>query len=413
MWLELGTVGFGGCRPVPSERIKRRLRGNVSDMGDIAISRREFVPGLEAARGVAALMVALFHCGQATYYASTRQAVSLVQGSYRSQSYLDAAFRIAGNGHGAVVFFFVLSGFVLMMMLSRQTDDLKASAGPFFIGRVLRIYPAIFSTIAIFVGLFLLTGMSLGPAEVYTTRNVMANALLLRTDINGVMWSLQTEMIAAPLIFLLYWSWRRWGAVALVLPALILLGLSFSGQWSGTPGKGVSLGNFYSFVSGMIACAYGRKIVARLPRPALSLALAVAGFALSRPLLGWWSNWSVIFETAFAGFISALIAYGVPLRKGRLMAVARYFGRISFSFYLLHPLVLIALWNMPELLAKAVNAGVSPFTLALASFAFSVLVITPLAHMQHTAVERPGVRLGHAMAWRLRSKLQPAAVQRG
>lgn len=156
-------------------------------MGDTVISRSEFVPGLEASRGVAALMVALFHCGQATYFDTTRQTTPLVPGSYRSQSYLDAAFRIAGNGHGAVVFFFVLSGFVLMMMLSRQADDLKGSVGPFFIGRVLRIYPAIFSTIAIFAGLFLLTGMSLGPAEAYSTMNVIANALLLRTDINGVM----------------------------------------------------------------------------------------------------------------------------------------------------------------------------------------------------------------------------------
>lgn len=358
-------------------------------------------------------MVALFHCGQATYFDATQQTTPLVPGSYRSQSYLDAAFRIAGNGHGAVVFFFVLSGFVLMMMLSRQADDLKGSVGPFFIGRVLRIYPAIFSTIAIFAGLFLLTGMSLGPAEAYSTMNVIANALLLRTDINGVMWSLQTEMIAAPLIFSLYWFRRRWGAVALLLPALVLIGLSFSKQWSGTPGNGVSLGNLYSFVVGMIACAYGKKVVGRLPNSALLLVLAVGGFAFARPLLGWWSNWSVIFETAFAGLIATLIAYGLPLREGRLMSVARYFGRISFSFYLLHPLALIVLWNMPELLGKAVTAGVPPILLALAAFALSVLVITPLAHIQHVAVELPAVRLGRALTWRLRPKPQPDAVQLG
>lgn len=220
-------------------------------------------------------------------------------------------------------------------------------------------------------------------------------------------------MIAAPLIFSLYWAWRRWGAVALLLPALVLIGLSFSKQWSGTPGDGVSLGNLYSFVVGMIACAYGKKVAALLPHSAVLLALAVGGFALSRPVLGWWSNWSVIFETAFAGLVSILIAYGLPLREGRLMSVARYFGHISFSFYLLHPLALIALWNMPELLGKAVTAGVPPILLALAAFTLSVLVITPLAHIQHAAVERPAVWLGRTLTWRLRTKLQPDAVQRG
>lgn len=95
------------------------------------------------------------------------------------------------------------------------------------------------------------------------------------------------------------------------------------------------------------------------------------------------------------------------------MSVARYFGRISFSFYLLHPLALIVLWNMPELLGKAVTAGVPPILLALAAFALSVLVITPLAHIQHVAVELPAVRLGRALTWRLRPKPQPDAVQRG
>ncbi|RWM14312.1 MAG: acyltransferase [Mesorhizobium sp.] len=410
--LEFGYSRIG-CSAVLSERIKRRAAGKVSDMGDIAISRREFVPGLEASRGVAALMVALFHCGQATYFDATRQTPPLVPGSYRSQSYLDAAFRIAGNGHGAVVFFFVLSGFVLMMMLSRQNDDLKGSAGPFLIGRVLRIYPAVFSTIAIFVGLFLLTGMSLGTPAAYSTSNVIANSLLLRTDINGVMWSLQTEMIAAPLIFSLYWSWRQWGSPSLLLPAFVLIGLSFSKEWSGTPGNGVSLGNLYSFVVGMIACACGKTMVARLPHSASLLVLAIAGFALSRPLLGWWSNWSVILETVFAGLITTFIAYGDPLREGRLMAAARYFGRISYSFYLLHALTLIALWNMPALFGKAVSAGIPPIVLALVAFVSSVLVITPLAHLQHAIVERAGARLGRALTWRLRPKLQADALQRG
>ena len=100
---------------------------------------REFIPGLAIARGIAALMVALFHSGQSTYFNAAGRALPLIGATQHNESHFAASIllRSLGNGHGAVIFFFVLSGFVLTMMLQRLSPEMAPSARSFFIGRVL------------------------------------------------------------------------------------------------------------------------------------------------------------------------------------------------------------------------------------------------------------------------------------
>jgi peptidoglycan/LPS O-acetylase OafA/YrhL len=353
-------------------------------------------------RGIAALMVALFHCGQAGYFDAAGQTLPLIASTKLSGGMsASLLLRILGNGHGAVIFFFVLSGFVLTVMLQRWPQELAGSARAFFVGRIFRIYPAIVTTILLFIAVFALTGRSTAPPDSFSLANSLRNALLLRTDIDGVMWSLQVEMLAAPLIFLLYRAWRRFGDVALIVPLLLLAALSFSRPWVHLLGEQPELTGLYSFIAGMYACVRGRATVERPGRSGVLLAIAVAGFAAARPLLGWWSNWSVIVETVFASAIVAIIAYGTfKWRSGStLAALARYYGRISYSFYLLHPLTLVVLWNVQVPLGAAVGAGISPELLGIGLFLASTVAITPLAHLQCELVERAGIAFGRKLQW--------------
>ena len=362
---------------------------------------REFIPRLAMARGVAALMVAFFHSGQAAYFDAAGRAVPLIGAMKRSDG-LSAGgilLRALGNGHGAVIFFFVLSGFVLTMMLQRLPREMAPSARSFFIGRIFRIYPAIVTTLLLFTTVFLLAGRSTAPPDSFLPTNITRNALLLKADIDGVMWSLQVEMLAAPLIFLVYWAWRHIGNAALIIPLVLFTALSFARAWAHLLGPQPELTGIYSFIAGMVAFVHGKAVVARVGRSGVFLALAVIGFAAARPLLGWTSNWSVIFETMFAGAICALLAYGTFKWHGGavLAALARYYGRISYSFYLLHPLTLVVLWNMQAQLSTAVNAGVPPELLAIGLFLISTLVITPVAHLQYELVERAGIKWGRTL----------------
>src|SRR6267142_3089879 len=92
----------------------------------------------------------------------------------------------------------------------------------------------------------------------------------------------------------------------------------------------------YAFVAGMLAFLYVATIVQKLKSPRLWLAFALLGFALTRPIIGWSSYWTIWLETIFGATIVALLAFGPfgPSSSSTFRA-ARFLGKISFSFYLL------------------------------------------------------------------------------
>src|SRR5947208_2819432 len=74
-----------------------------------------FYPRLEALRGVAALTVAAFHSWQSIWIDATGHTRNFFSsgGTAWAERFGEELLRIFGNGHGAVVLFFVISGFVL------------------------------------------------------------------------------------------------------------------------------------------------------------------------------------------------------------------------------------------------------------------------------------------------------------
>jgi peptidoglycan/LPS O-acetylase OafA/YrhL len=95
------------------------------------------------------------------------------------------------------------------------------------------------------------------------------------------------------------------------------------------------------------------------------------------------------------------VAYGLFLvfleaRRLRLPEVALWLGRVSYSVYLFHPLVLVWLIFLA-----------APAWLALPLLVAGTLVASALSYY---AVEDPGIRLGRALERRLFApKAKPAA----
>ena len=203
---------------------------------------------------------------------------------------------------------------------------------------------------------------------------------------------MRLEIIAAPLIFFILLGMRRFGHKALSVPFAVLLGLSFIGDWNRAIGEPGSFGQIYAFIAGMAAALRGRAIVEALKRPQLWLVAIVILFAVTRPVIGWSSYWTILFETILGSALIALLAFG-PQHQAP-PRVMRFYGRISFSFYLLHPLSLIVLQHLTTWTTQAVQSGYHPIVLAAALLVASVVVITPLAWLQYRFVETTGIALG-------------------
>src|ERR1700676_4396079 len=103
--------------------------------------RLAFVHGL---RGVAALMVALFHC-----YSSTPVADRLTA---TMSSMADGTMRLGFLG---VDLFFIISGFVISLTLYKRLSTL-GECGLFFLRRQLRLDPPYWAAIALSIGSALL-----------------------------------------------------------------------------------------------------------------------------------------------------------------------------------------------------------------------------------------------------------------
>jgi peptidoglycan/LPS O-acetylase OafA/YrhL len=363
-----------------------------------------FYPRLEALRGVAALMVAAYHSWQSTWLDSNgkvRNFLALSDGQGLTSYHANLILRVIGNGYGAVVLFFVISGFVLSGSLARGPQGLPQSASRFLIARLFRIYPAVFATVGLFAALFWTSGVFIDTPKAYIPLGLLRNALLIDTSIDGVTWSLQLELIAIPLIVLAYFGWRLWGVTVSVVLFFCLAALSFWGPWNRVIGAPNLFGTIHAFIPGVAAFFLAPKLLKGCsPRIAtLTLAGTITGFLASRPILGVGSHWAVLSEAVFGAIAVAILAFGHPGGFGRMFDVSliRFFGRISYSFYLLHPLTLMVMWKMPHVLANAIKAGLPVLVVAIVLFVASTAAVTPLAFATYRWVERPGVTAGRGL----------------
>ena len=217
-----------------------------------------FVPRLESLRGIAALTVVSSHVWG--LFSDTNPAGT------------DAvAFSILhglSNGTGAVVAFFVLSGFVLARSLEANPEPLR-----FFRSRVFRLFPAAIATVALLVWLHRQWGLYVAYEGDFSPGNVLLNMLMIRTDINAVMWSLKVECFAMPLILFSAWLARAKKTAWLWVIVAALFGLSFVGGYRDVLGDATNLAPLYAFVIGVLAHHCGKQI-ANL-RPVFAVALAV------------------------------------------------------------------------------------------------------------------------------------------
>jgi len=340
-------------------------------------------------RGIAALTVALMHVSSSF--------VDLPGRSVLDRAGL-FAIQALSNGYGAVVAFFVISGFVLARSLDRNFDIAR-----FVVARVFRLYPAVIVTVAIFAAVYYCVGFGPYPEASFAPLNVLANMLMLRVDIDLVMWSMKAEVAATPLIILCVWLFRRYGMWAVIAIAVVLFGLAFVGQFTKSIGDDTNLAPIFAFPFGVLVHFRGRDIAAKLTPAAVALcAITSVSVFCSCSFFKPTGTWTLLMQCLSAATLVMLIACRAEAMIFALLdlAVVRLYGRISYSFYLLHPL---ALWGASRLTVYSIaQFEAVPVTLiVIAAFLVSVVSVTPLAWLSWKFVELPAMnRLRSGLATR-------------
>ena len=356
-----------------------------------------FRPDIEGLRGVAVLVVVLFHAGLAG----------------------------VGGGFVGVDVFFVISGFLITGLLLREHDRTGRIAFlSFYARRARRLLPA---AIVVLVATLIASLNLVAPLDRPAIGLDGAAAAL---SIGNIRFALASgdyfANVAAPSPFLHFWSLAVEEQFYLLWPALILIvargghahrrlvvglvGLvaaSFAANlvltdvaanWAfySLPTRGWELG-----LGGLAAVAVGAGIGERVPRALASLAGLLS-------LTGWLGLGAVAFATltfdpdlAYPGVAALVPALGtaVLLASGRrhlgpslLLATAplRFVGRISYSLYLVHwPILVLAPLAVGGPIDDLGRAGLVGLSTLVAAVSWA-LVETPFRRSLPRLVSPPG-----------------------
>lgn len=359
-----------------------------------------FVP-LESLRGVAALIVVMYH--------------ALWINPISSLTF----FR---NGALMVDFFFVLSGFVIFHSygerLSRPSD-----VGRFLWLRLGRLYPLHFAFLMVFVGIelakyvaqvrygivadkpaFTVNGPAAFWANVFLVQALSFTAPL---TFNYPSWSISVEFYAYVVFAAVRTASGRGGG--LIAAAATIVGLSaavllWGGQWSlADSGNGWAFfrccGGF--FLGVLTYYAYRRlalRNAARAPRP---LDAWIAPVALITTVLFLCSElkqaWSFLLPLLGAAVILTTVSYPnralVDVLSSRPL---RWLGRVSYSTYMVHAAIVWTLTQWLTLIMKVPRVRIgeesfvaTPPALGLLTLAIYLPLVLIVSHFTFKWIEDP------------------------
>jgi peptidoglycan/LPS O-acetylase OafA/YrhL len=276
----------------------------------------------------------------------------------------------------------------------------------FFIGRIFRLYPAVIFMILLFSVIFWTTGAIIPGTriEAYQPLSIVRNILLIDWFINGVTWSLTIEAIAIPLIFAVTIGQQRLGGKLTLLMAILLLAPSIGHPYRYLINNGGFVTFFYAFVLGIGTHRIGPQLIDWIRRRGLRpwfVATMLILFFVPRANLGGMSRWARFAECIAAAGLIAVLVYGpakTNLSRVLNLSLFRFYGRMSYSFYLLHPITLMVLWAMPARLSRWLDAGIPAVLICLGLTIASVAAITPLAWLSWRFIEIPGIAAGRRLS---------------
>jgi peptidoglycan/LPS O-acetylase OafA/YrhL len=353
-------------------------------VADVGRDRLHF---LDALRGLAALYVVIFHV----------MYVGIAQANLPFPAYWQAV-EFGGTG---VFLFFVISGFSLCLTWGRHAKAPWPEAN-YAISRFFRIAPLFY----VVLGGLLAQGLWLFryvPGLGLLIPNLAFLFNLLPGKQEGIVpasWAIGVEMLfytAFPALRRLPLGIALGGSLALFGALLTLAGpveYPNYAYWT-------VIGWLPLFAIGM--CAYG-AFARWHARVTLGVPLALTGLLLLIACAVVPHAQTTALLRVPIGLGYAVVLVGLGLRTNRVVvnAATQFLGKISFSVYLLHTLVLRAIIGIFPAIYH--SAGVQLGFLVCS--ALELAIVLPVAFIAYHLVEAPGERLGKHVAAALARGLQ-------
>ncbi len=352
--------------------------------------------GLDSLRGIAAMMVVFFHVNWDNHL---------------------TGFRLFRQSFLFVDLFFILSGFIIATVYG-QNIRTSADVGKFMIRRFFRLYPLHMATLLFMVAMetskYLAASQGLAPNSdlfafqrtvpaIFINVAFLQGAGLLDTlSWNTPSWSISCEMIA-------YAAFAIMAAAGFIKRRLfwLMIGSIISGYAYLITARGTL---DITFDLGVIRCLCGfflGSLIARLPRTPIPNWLAIIAMVAATVIIGCFAGPpEILVVPAFAILVYAVRSDEGTFAKILLAKPLTFLGRISFSIYLTHYLVIGMIGTLIKVVlhAKPViiegwqtpTFDVNPFLgdgLVVTTLVFTLLV----SRWTYKVIEEPGRELGYQL----------------
>ena len=293
---------------------------------------------------------------------------------------------VTSGGFVALDMFFVLSGFLISKNILENVENNKFTYKSFFVSRFWRLYPTMCATIL----LTLVSGF-IFLNETYLAELAFSATYSLLSISNFYFWNtidyFNSDALSKPLLhtwslgleeqfyllwpFLLVFSTRKWGkkVSASIIGALGIVSLVFAIQYS-DPNTSTSYyllpGRFFEFVLGFLL------VFVSIPTNRMMKELGtLGGFALF-----FYCFFSFSAKEDYPSYLAIfpcvatmlLIVYGKTSKLAILYnnRIFAWFGRISYSLYLVHYPIYVYVNNYYK--------NTPPFLMKVFAFVFSVII---------------------------------------
>jgi peptidoglycan/LPS O-acetylase OafA/YrhL len=364
---------------------------------------------LQSLRGLAALSVAVGHAAICVPNAL----VETVPVTLTNFPLL--VLRLLFQANTAVIFFFVLSGLVLGSSLKRSASRSRTEQYlGFLIRRLWRLMPVAMLSVFFAAAAFtIINGQSIPPMAKWfdgyfrvpiTATGLLRNAALFDANINGVLWSIQVELVMILVLPLLALVVARTSLIAdlALVAALYVAPLMFL-----PPNIGQNFAFYvYCFYLGMMLYKLGdakgvREFLTRGDLLVAGLGLMILAEALWL-LNGFWIHYKYFVDTIVSAQILLFVMLRPDVNALRMQHIPFFktLGDMSYSFYafglaitVVAFVVFFKIFNAPVALTDTYAT-----ILVCVVSAAAILVIFALSLATYRWIEIPSMSIGRRLS---------------